>query len=319
MQSTNLTKTETNHNDVFEAAYNELLPSLRALEPSELTIVNLDIPAAVTTVLGALPEIRALRPDVVKNLPFLDIERFDKLESYARALSHAHALYLAASHPSDDLHALCEEGAKLRDTLLKDAEALANRGFLDGERFAELKGPIGYKNLAVDLQVLTAMFRQHWSDIEGRTGVQPSELERAVDLTNRILTTVGLREQAPVLIAASADVRQRAFTTFMRTYDHVRRAITFLRWDEGDVDQITPSLYAGRSNGRKKEKATEEQPANGPAVPATPGGGGAAAAPGAPPGGGAVMPTGGNGAAPTLVPSGNGVPIGWPGSSPFTQ
>jgi len=38
----------------------------------------------------------------------------------------------------------------------------------------------------------------------------------------------------------------------VNAYDHVRRIISFLRWNEDDVDQIAPSLYAGRTTGRRK-------------------------------------------------------------------
>ena len=38
----------------------------------------------------------------------------------------------------------------------------------------------------------------------------------------------------------------RAFTLFSRAYDATRGAVTYLRWNEGDADDIAPSLYKGR-------------------------------------------------------------------------
>ena len=40
------------------------------------------------------------------------------------------------------------------------------------------------------------------------------------------------------------DTRQRAFTLLVTAYDEVRRAVTFVRWAEGDADAFAPSLYA---------------------------------------------------------------------------
>jgi hypothetical protein len=78
----------------------------------------------------------------------------------------------------------------------------------------------------------------------------------------------------------------------------VRRAVHFLRWDQGDADAIVPSLYAvGRSPRRKAGEA--EEPARSADLPklATP----------------AVVrkPGAGNG---TVAP----VAVGMPGSEPFT-
>ena len=67
-----------------------------------------------------------------------------------------------------------------------------------------------------------------------------------------MLTAVGLREQGPAIIAASSENRQKAFTLFVKAYDHARRAVSFLRWNEDDVDTIAPSLYAGRGTGHRK-------------------------------------------------------------------
>jgi hypothetical protein len=79
---------------------------MRALAADELANVNLDIPSAVTTVLGALPEIKALRAPIVAMMPQFDIGRFDKLEAYTLAVGYANSLYLAASEPSESIENL---------------------------------------------------------------------------------------------------------------------------------------------------------------------------------------------------------------------
>ena len=52
-------------------------------------------------------------------------------------------------------------------------------------------------------------------------------------------------------VAAAAQARQRTYTLLAKAYNQVRRAVCFLRRDEGDADAVAPSLYAGRG-GRKK-------------------------------------------------------------------
>jgi hypothetical protein len=156
----------------------------------------------------------------------------------------------------------------VRETLLADANTLVARGYINASVLKQLKGPVGYKNVATDLQILGSVLKDNWATIAGKCATQLGELEHAIKLAARILRVVGLREQSPAVIAAAADIRMRAFTLFTRAYDDARRAVIYVRWHEGDADAIAPSLYAGRSNGRKKP--AEDDHDNPPAPAATP-------------------------------------------------
>jgi len=255
----------------FKEAYERHLPEFQALSVDELVIVNVDISLVVTTVLGSLPEILALAPEIAEQLPKFDLARIKNLESYAMALSHANTLYLLANQPPDALQALIDEGTKLRETLLADANALARRGSINGNRLQDLKGAVGHRNVAVDLQLLTTLFRESFAQIEGKTGTTVVELNRGEFLAAGILRAVGLKEQGTALIAATSDVRVRALTQLLRVYDSARRAIGYLRWNENDADTIAPSLYAGRNTGRKKAGSDVAQtPKATPPKPTTP-------------------------------------------------
>jgi len=274
---------------LFEEHYQALLPKFRALAADELVPINLDIPAAVTTALGVAPEVRALKERLVRELPLLDLEALMKLDEYAMALMHAHTLYLMAAQPVDSLQPLVEEGSELREVLFADATALVQRRLLNGSQLRDLQGPVGYKNLAVDLQILAALFREHLPELAGKCATSPAELHRAEQIAAEILRTVGLREQGPPSAAATADMRARAYTVFMRAYDQARRAVSFLNWNDGDVATIAPSLFAGRSNGRRKHGSDAPAPAPRPETPAP------------------------------VSPEGEPVAAGMPGAAPFVQ
>jgi hypothetical protein len=81
------------------------------------------------------------------------------------------------------------------------------------------------------------------------------------------MIAIGSREQAPAAIDEASNNRQRAFTLLLTAYSQVRRAITYLRWNEGDADSIAPSLYAAR---RKKGNVTEDDTIPGMPVLAEP-------------------------------------------------
>ena len=145
------------------------------------------------------------------------------------------------------------------------------RGLIAADSLSELSGPVGYKNLAADLQSLSTIYLANWEKLADTTSVKQEEFQRAQQLSFYLFRSVGRREQSPALVAETADMRARAFTLLTDAYDNARRAIIYLRWNEGDADIICPSLFAGRSNGRIKPADNQSaKPANANDKPVTP-------------------------------------------------
>jgi len=248
-------------NSAFERVKGELL----ALRTEELVQVSLDISAAVATVLGVVPEVRALREQVVKELPAFDIERFDRLEDYALALSYAQARFLSATEGPSDLEPVASEAAKLREKLLAEAKALVHHNIVSQAQLSQLKGANGYKNVATDVMVLANLLQTVLPQIQGKSLTTGEDLERASRVATRLLRIVGMREQGPVQIAEATELRLRAYTRLIQSYEAVRRAVTYLRGTKEDADSITPSLHPGRPRQRKGSEP--ELPATGGNAP----------------------------------------------------
>lgn len=105
-----------------------------------------------------------------------------------------------------------------------------------------------------------------------------ADLENAAKLAATFANALGEREKGPASTSDSSELRIRAYTQMVITWDEIRRVITFLRWHQGDVDAVAPSLWAGR--GRRSDESertatpvvagpTPAQPTT-PATPATP-------------------------------------------------
>jgi len=251
-----------------------VLPDCAALPPEKLLQVNLDIQAAATTVLGALPEIMARREAIAALVPTQDLSFFDKLEDYAIACRVAHLQHLTATQSESELSELVAEAQEARERLLADMTALAKRGLVSGSNLKHLSGTTGYKNLAQDLGLLVATLSGAWPAIEGKSAITAQELERAGKLELRLTRVVGLKEQGPSAAPKAADLRVRAFTLLLRSYDQVRRFVTCLRWDEDDVEAIAPTLYTGRGRRKGSEVPTEPSvpgPTTGQPATTTPG------------------------------------------------
>jgi hypothetical protein len=242
---------------LFEEVFKEMLPAMKALRSEEITAVNLCIPGAVATVLGVRQVLGDLKDRIVDALPEKERDLPKKLLHLALALSHAHTLYLVATRANDPVPSLAEEGMKLRSLLFSDARALVQRGFVDGEALRGYKGAVGYRNLAFDLQMLAHLFRSCPASVRDRSAARTAELQRADELAADILAGLRRRTVPDPAVEAAADTRNRAFTLFTRGYDQVRRGVVFLRWNEGDADQLVPSLYTKHHRAKEKKAATQ--------------------------------------------------------------
>lgn len=303
-------------------------PKIDAVDPRTYQVINFDIPAAVVTVLGRMPRIRSYREPILQNLSRFDITQIDELEDAALALGHAHTQLHASSEPAEAVAPLAETLLKSRDFLLSDATALAKREIIDGDRLNELQGTNGYRNTTFDVLLLVSIFRDNWEQIGGRTAVKQVELDQAEGLANRLVEVLGAREAGTEGASDASVRRQAAYTLFVDRHNQVRRAITYLRWDIGDTDQIIPSLYAGR-NRKKADDAAPAAPTPAPVTGASGAPNGSAtpapspAAPAAPAasngstgnGSNANGSTGANG---TALPPAASL-IGLPGDTPFNR
>ena len=209
--------------------------------------------------------------------------------------------YVSASRPEDELQVLHARGVKLRDLLLGDAHALANRKLLDKKPLEQLKKAPGYLNMTEDLGALVTMIRGRWDVIKANSGIKPAELDEAEKLYEQITTAYAARQEIQQKVVASQEDRQRAYTVLLNGYDDARRAISYLRWKAGDVETIAPSLWAGRGT-RSGSSSAATPPATTPAGGSGPGPVAVSPAHGDP---AAIPPAGPQPAAAPTVPGGN--------------
>lgn len=256
-----------------EAAFAFIKPEVADLSPESLGKINIDISQAVSIALGVLPGLAFLRPAMAK-LPDFEIARFDKLETYALGSWYAHLLALPPASASNPVQPLLEEATVLRARLLGDAEALAARGLLDLESVQKIRRGQGNMDTANDLVALSALMGASWSKIEHKTAATADEIHRAGDLGPLLIAALGVREHGITATPAeAADRKLRAFTLFTTAYDQVRRAVSYLRWNEGDADSLAPSLYKGRGGSRSASAAKGEGEGSGDGAAGEPVGG----------------------------------------------
>ncbi len=229
-------------------AFAKLEAKIEALPAEEVRPVNIDIPQAVAIAVGAAPHLHALRARFIDELPRFPIAYVDEIATYALAAWFAHLLALPAT-AEGQLAVLLEEAAPLRQGLLVAAEALAHKGHLDPTMVEAIREGRGNIDTANDLVSLSALFTREWEKVGHKTAVEWPEVKRASELGPAILVALGARDQPGIKTPNAADPaqrRQRACTLFVRAYDECQRGVSYLRWHEGDMDAIAPSLWTGR-------------------------------------------------------------------------
>jgi hypothetical protein len=241
--------------EAFEATADE-----RAQVPDEdLVPINIDVGDAAHTVLTVVPRLAPLTDDM-KALP-VDHARIERLDVYARAAGHAHAVHVVASAPPEQLTALYEKALRCRGSLRSDVQNLINHGLVAEDSLSGIDGETGYSNVGYDLMSLVAIMRGAEERVKGRTATLPEDLDEAELVANQLLEMVALRDGTPGVPRAVALDRQRAFTLLVNAYDEARRAVHFLSWKAGNGNEIAPSLFANRS-GRRKAATSDDKPSN---------------------------------------------------------
>jgi hypothetical protein len=244
-------------------AYERVRPELAALSVAEVGRITTGVPVVMQIVCGALPRLEALGEAMREALPRLDHVTLGKLGDYTHALYYTNILAMPSTEGEADLPALLSEASPLRERLLTNAESLTHYGLFDANRVVAIRSGSGHFDTANDLGAIAHLYRAVWAELEGKTPVTKAEIDRAAELSLRIIHSLGRRKagsDGAGLPSRFEDERARAFRLVVRTYNQARRAVTYLRWDEGDADLIVPSLFAHR---RRTRDAEPEAPPDG--------------------------------------------------------
>lgn len=238
----------------FHLGFERVRQEIEAIPKNDLEPINLAVGGVVQTVLGTIPALRPLRGELQTLGPF-DLRVFDKLHDYALALGHTHAQHRCANGTPDT--SLVKQLIATRERFHAEARVLVLRGILDGARVNVLRSGNSHQGIAYDVIGLCQLFLAAWDQFGGRSLLDREEIERARLAANQLVQLLAARQQRPNANTAITELRQKAYTLLIRSYNEVRAAIAFIRYKEGDVDDIIPSLYARR---RKRQPAKRGKP-----------------------------------------------------------
>lgn len=248
----------------FHAALEARRAHLEAIPESELfSALRLEPSTILQAALGAEPRLEPFRAELVAKFGKEAGKLLDALVPAAKAAMEADARFDTLVQ-GNELPARHEVLLAKHTVLLADAEPLVARGHMPAAALAEARNTNGYQATVVSITRLVALFRENWSKIAKLTATTQADLDEAGKLAAEFAQQVATRDQA-ALRGPATDLRTRAISDAFRIHDELRRMMTYLRWREGDLDQILPSLYAGRG-GRKPLSDRRTEPTE-PSVP----------------------------------------------------
>ena len=241
-------------------AYTRLEAAMLALPAEALQPIHANIPFAVTSALGAVPEIMALRPRMLEELPKLRMAMIDGFEEAALALGHADTMHTVSTRTPEEVPVLVERAARKCALFRSDLGALALRDIIDGAPLEQLKGGPGHRNIAFDLFALAHIARTNWQAIQGKTALTPAEISEAEQDADKLATALGLRQQSGSPGAPSAEMRLRAFNLFLQYRAEVERAVLFFFGKR--AQEILPPINTPRGPAKRPAEEEPEAPAN---------------------------------------------------------
>ena len=256
--------------DSDELGFDRVANLIRAVPATALRPRNLDIGQLVTAAFRVSPRVQQFEADIAA-LPLSKHALIAAIPDLAHAMSYVLGRVLAASKPVYDVAALAEEGAKVLELISADLRTLMLRGVLPAGALDGVAPSPGYQALAKNLRTISSVARDNWSLIEGRSGLGIEDVKRASEISTAIYQQTAERTNDDPAVAALHLLRDQTFTLLMDAYEELRRAIGYLRYHQGDADDITPSLYAGRggrprqgekvaANGSKPQMAEPQSP-----------------------------------------------------------
>jgi hypothetical protein len=244
---------------VGDAAVRRTMPLVFTIlqHDNDLPRINVDVTSVVVSARGALPQIMALRSEIIRQMPLYDLTLFDAFEDTITALGHTDAAVRAASKDREEITAKAEALDLKRIQLLETAVALSRFGLVDETPLETIRKETGYRPLVSDVGTLVQLLRQNWTKIEGKVPYTLKDLNAIDHEVLTLSTALGLKERNPEAPQEVALLRRQVYAVFRKSVASIRRAVTFLV-GEDEVNNIVPTFANSPGKGARAAAAEEK-------------------------------------------------------------
>lgn len=246
------TNTQTTEPSVADAltAFESTRAERDALTADRLVPTNLDVGAGALTAIAAVRRLAPFLLAICAKGPEV-AAAIRNLLTYAHAAFYANYVYQHASPSTEEFQRLLATLVKQRTRAFGVLQMCVAFGILDESVLAGLREGSGHRDTLEDVGAAEQLIRERWASLEGTKLLTIADLDEMRATTVKFATVLAEKESVATVATEAANDRQRAFTLLARAYDQVRRALTYIRWEEGDADEIAPSLWVRPGGGRR--------------------------------------------------------------------
>jgi hypothetical protein len=232
--------------DFSAKSWERVRAEAEGLTEEQLAPMNVDLLTATFTARTALPRIMEYEARM-KALAEFEPRNVTGLQDYIEATSFVYAMNTPAT-PASELEGMIAELVAFRSKALVWGTALATSGVFDPAAIESVRGGAGHKDLIIDVTMLVTTYRSSWSIVKDKCDVREADLDRAAVLLPLCADAISRRDgQLAGSSTPEGTLRvRRAWTLLDNAYTECRRALQYLRFKQGDMDEIAPNLRRNR-------------------------------------------------------------------------
>lgn len=171
-----------------------------------------------------------------------------------------HATYVTASRPQPRVRELTAQLKEIRSVMISDIRAAERHGIIRASFLENLSGKAGALHTLSDVFAMCSFVRNNWSALEGASAIKMAEIDTTEQLAEEAHTALARKPYERADLDQLADLRRRVFTLFFDAYDEARGGVAYLRWKQGDAEQIAPSLLRDRRRHKAEESVAVAAP-----------------------------------------------------------
>lgn len=240
--------------EAAESAHARVASEIESVRQEDLPTINFDVVNGASIILGVCDRIMTFRERMAR-LPEFDVQNVDKLKDYTVAAWYVYITNLPEPEPAE-ADALITEVGTLRSKFLMWSIPLVGDGVFDQGAIDKIKEGSGSKDAASDVVAFVGLYRSKWDRCRNNCGIREADLERAALVAPLVFSIVSQREQRQTTPTGEGFTRvRRAWALPERAYDQCRRALAFLRHEEGDMEEIAPNFRRNAGNTKPRTPA----------------------------------------------------------------
>ena len=243
-----------------QQAFELMLPVAQAIPVEQLSQALLSIFEATVLIDSKLDQIDSLRNRFIAELKNPPLFELDSMPQLIRAARHADLLARSTTEQSSQTNEMYDEVIlPNRKILQATLDLMVATKKLPTSALQGSASGLSHVEEAQMVLTIVVLLRNNWDQVQSSC---PYSLQSLIELESKVerfLEELSARN-GRIKDPTHAEMKKRMLTLLITYWDNIRKAVQYVRFNEGDAEQWAPSLFSTRKSGRRQQqnKATTE-------------------------------------------------------------